>query len=99
MIKTKKNEDILIDLSVGGNKTREYLIWAYLDSKQVKINGHPYVNLEVNRNMISISNINIENTVQPGIYELEIYCVPSPEEMSTGLKEVISGKRYTVKVD
>lgn len=100
LIKTKKNEDISLNLSVGGNKTRQYIIWAYLDSKQVKINGHPYSNMVINKNMKGSMNLKIENIVQPGIYELEIYCVPSPyEEMSEGLKEIISGKRYTVKVE
>ncbi|OCA84086.1 hypothetical protein A8F94_15275 [Bacillus sp. FJAT-27225] len=100
LIKTKKNEDISINLNVGGNETRQYIIWAYLDSKQAKINGNPYGTIEINKNTIGITNLNIENTVQPGIYELEIYCVPSPyEEISEELKEVISGKRYTVKVE
>ncbi|MCJ7840018.1 hypothetical protein MUB24_03650 [Lederbergia sp. NSJ-179] len=100
LIIAKRNEDITINLRVGGNKTREYIIWAYLDSKQVKMNEYLYSNIKVNENKLGITNLNLENTVQPGIYELEIYCVPSPyEEISENLKEVISGKRYTVKVE
>lgn len=71
----------MLKLYVGGNKTRQYIVWVYLDSKQVKINGHPYGNIEINKSMI-------------GSF------VPSPyEEMSEDLKEIISGKRYTVKVE
>ncbi|MGE7219223.1 hypothetical protein ACQKJC_22325 [Priestia koreensis] len=100
LIRTKKNKDVSVNLNVGGKKTRQYIIWAYLNSKQVKINGHPYGNLVINKNMIGSTNLKIENSVQPGIYELEVYCVPSPyEETSNDLKEVISGKRYTVKVE
>lgn len=99
LITTKKNEKIPINLGLGGNKTREYIIWASLDSKQVKIDGQPFNKFRVNKNMIGFTNLEIENPVQPGIYELEIYCVPSPEEMGKGLKEIISGKRYTIKVE
>lgn len=99
LIEIKQNKDIPVNLSVGG-QDRHYIVWAYIDSKQVKINGHPFVNIDVEKNMIGTTNLKIENPVKPGIYELEVFCVPAPyEQISSDLKEVLSGKRYTVKVE
>ncbi|SDT05910.1 hypothetical protein SAMN05444162_2972 [Paenibacillaceae bacterium GAS479] len=99
LIKVGKGEDILVNLNIGGNNSRNYLVWAYLNSNQVKINGSPYINFEISENKIGAAELKIENSFQPGVYELELYCVPSPEDITRNLKEVISAKRYTVKVE
>lgn len=100
LINVKENEDISINLTVGGNRTRQYIVWAYLDSVQVKISGDLFKNIEISENMLGSTNLNLKNTMQPGVYELEVFCVPSPYDgVNDTLRNVISAKRYTVKVE
>lgn len=100
LIKINKNEAIPINIEVGGNEKRQYIIWAYLNSKQVKIDDHTYLNVDINGNMVGKANVKIENNVEPGIYELELFCVPSPFEIDyMNLKEIFSSQRYTLKVE
>lgn len=100
LIRAKKNEDIRMNLRIGGRYTEQYILWASLDSKQVKINGNPYNNIQIEKNTVGNTTITIENKMPAGRYELEIFGVPSPyEEKSSVIKEIISAKRYTVEVE
>lgn len=99
LIRVHENEDIHMSLNIGGMNAEQYIFWAVLDSKQVNIDGNSYIEVEIDRNMSANAQITIDNNMPAGIYELEVFCIPSPNMESVDIpKKIISAKRYTVEV-
>lgn len=103
LLKKKKNEKVTVAMEMGGSKlSKRYVVFAYMNSKQVLLNNEFFQILEIEKGYKGKANMRIQMPSQSGRYELEIFCVPSPfqklSEKNFAKYSVLSGKRYTVDV-
>ncbi len=101
LITLNSGSEKLLSVNIGGSKVAEdYIILAYVNSKQIKINGKEFCYLKVSKDMLANTNISIEIDQDVGIYELELYGIPAPfDEVDDRTDRIISAKRYTIKVE
>ena len=100
LIQSERGKDLALKLTLGSSHIDECIVWGYLNSRQVKINGVSYFGIKLEKNLVKNTTLHINTPSESGIYELEIYCVPNPyKKVGNAFYDIISAERYTLKVE
>lgn len=98
-IKVQPEEEIKMCLDVGMNQdTEKMIMWCNLNSSQVRIEGSSFLVLNISKGKKGKINFIIVAPKESGLYELEILGQPI-DEKNKNIYQIISAKRYTIKVE